>query len=241
MGAGAGQPHRRAHRLQRRARAADRDPVRDPARRRSRRQRDHARRPRGTGARSRSPPTEAAPRVGAGRDTRRRWPPSSPTLGRPAGRPDGHDLVRPPAGSRSLVVCRPRGGASRSRSAPSPTSSSSRSSSPSLCQRAELRAVGRSVRDPRPGGVPARIATSARSCSTATRSSTGSIRVPADAALLIVDSGVARSLENTAYAERRAELEHALRLVGRRPLHRGRAGAASTGSTTSRRAGCGTS
>ena len=40
------------------------------------------------------------------------------------------------------------------------------------------------------------------------------IRVPPDLALLIVDSGVPRSLENTAYAERRSELERGLRLVG---------------------------
>ena len=40
------------------------------------------------------------------------------------------------------------------------------------------------------------------------------IHVPDDAGLLIVDSGVERSLENTAYAQRRGELEHALRLVG---------------------------
>jgi len=40
------------------------------------------------------------------------------------------------------------------------------------------------------------------------------IHVPFDAGLVIVDSGVARSLENTAYAERRGELEQALQLVG---------------------------
>jgi galactokinase len=40
------------------------------------------------------------------------------------------------------------------------------------------------------------------------------IPVPSEAALLIVDSGVSRSLEHTSYGERRAELEHALRVVG---------------------------
>ena len=38
--------------------------------------------------------------------------------------------------------------------------------------------------------------------------------MPESAGLLIADSGVERSLENTAYAQRRAELEHALGLVG---------------------------
>jgi galactokinase len=40
------------------------------------------------------------------------------------------------------------------------------------------------------------------------------VPVPESAALVIVDSGVERRLENTAYAERRAELERALRVVG---------------------------
>jgi galactokinase len=40
------------------------------------------------------------------------------------------------------------------------------------------------------------------------------VTVPESVALVIVDSGVERRLENTAYAERRAELERALRLVG---------------------------
>ena len=72
----------------------------------------------------------------------------------------------------------------------------------------------RSMRHPRPGGVPARIGRSTRSCSTAHSLEHRRIHVPSDAGLLIVDSGVARSLENTAYAERRGELEQALRLVG---------------------------
>jgi galactokinase len=40
------------------------------------------------------------------------------------------------------------------------------------------------------------------------------IAVPAGAALAILDSGVERSLETTAYAERRAELEEAMGTVG---------------------------
>ena len=40
------------------------------------------------------------------------------------------------------------------------------------------------------------------------------VQVPEEVGLLVVDSGVERSLENTAYAERKAELERALELVG---------------------------
>ncbi len=81
------------------------------------------------------------------------------------------------------------------------------------CQRAELRAVG----------VPCGILDQAAcvlgrdgfaillDCATLEHRA---IPVPANAGLLIVDSGIERSLENTAYAERRAQLEHALQLVG---------------------------
>jgi galactokinase len=81
------------------------------------------------------------------------------------------------------------------------------------CQRAELRAVG----------VPCGILDQAASvlghedaailldCWTLEHRL---VPVPSEAALLIVDSGVERSLERTAYAERRAELESALRAVG---------------------------
>ncbi len=81
------------------------------------------------------------------------------------------------------------------------------------CQRAELRAVG----------VPCGILDQAvcvlgrdgaailLDCSTLEYRV---VPVPERATLVIVDSGVERSLENTAYAERRAELERALRLVG---------------------------
>ena len=82
-----------------------------------------------------------------------------------------------------------------------------------LCQRAELRAVGV------PCGILDQAACLLGSAERAILLDCDSlehrlIRVPDDAALLIVDSGVPRSLENTAYAERRGELEHALRLVG---------------------------
>ena len=82
-----------------------------------------------------------------------------------------------------------------------------------LCQRAELRAVGV------PCGILDQAACLLGSDERAILLDCDSlehrlIRVPDDAALLIVDSGVPRSLENTAYAERRSELEHALRLVG---------------------------
>ena len=82
-----------------------------------------------------------------------------------------------------------------------------------LCQRAELRAVGV------PCGILDQAACLLGSDERAILLDCDSlehrlIRVPPAAALLIVDSGVARSLENTAYAERRSELERALRLVG---------------------------
>jgi len=81
-----------------------------------------------------------------------------------------------------------------------------------LCQRAELRAVG----------VPCGILDQAAcllgrdgfalllDCATLAHEL---VPVPPAAALLVVDSGVERSLENTAYAQRRAELERALELV----------------------------
>ena len=82
-----------------------------------------------------------------------------------------------------------------------------------LCQRAELRAVGV------PCGILDQAACLLGSGERAILLDCDSleyrlIHVPRDAALLIVDSGVARSLENTAYAERRSQLEHALQAVG---------------------------
>jgi galactokinase len=81
------------------------------------------------------------------------------------------------------------------------------------CQRAELRAVG----------VPCGILDQAAcllgrpgsaillDCATLEYSL---VAVPERAALVIVDSGVAHSHEESGYAQRRAELEHALELVG---------------------------
>jgi len=81
------------------------------------------------------------------------------------------------------------------------------------CQRAELRAVG----------VPCGILDQAAcvlgregsaillDCATLEHRR---ISMPPDAGWLIADSGVGRSLENTAYGERRAQLEHAMQLVG---------------------------
>jgi galactokinase len=81
------------------------------------------------------------------------------------------------------------------------------------CQRAELRAVG----------VPCGILDQAASvlgreraailldCATLEHRF---VAVPEDVALLVLDSGVARSLEHSGYAQRRRELEHALRLAG---------------------------
>ena len=81
------------------------------------------------------------------------------------------------------------------------------------CQRAELRAVG----------VPCGILDQA-ACLLGQPGSAllldcwtlehRLVSLPAQAAFVIVDSGVERSLETSAYAERRAELEHAMRLVG---------------------------
>ena len=82
-----------------------------------------------------------------------------------------------------------------------------------LCQRAELRAVG----------VPCGILDQAAcllgregkaillDCDSLEHRL---IHVPAEAALLIVDSGAPRSLEHTAYGERRSQLEHAMQLIG---------------------------
>jgi galactokinase len=81
------------------------------------------------------------------------------------------------------------------------------------CQRAELRAVG----------VPCGILDQAGSVlgrqGAAILLDCGTLEhrlvpVPADAALVVLESGVERRLEGTGYATRRAELEHALRLVG---------------------------
>lgn len=81
------------------------------------------------------------------------------------------------------------------------------------CQRAELRAVG----------VPCGILDQAAcmlgrdgaaillDCATLEHRL---IPMPSDTGLLIVDSGVGRSLENTAYGERRGQLELAMELVG---------------------------
>ena len=81
------------------------------------------------------------------------------------------------------------------------------------CQRAELRAVG----------VPCGILDQAASvlgregeallldCGTLDYRR---VRVPAGAALVVVDSGIAHSHESSGYADRRRELEHALQLVG---------------------------
>jgi len=82
-----------------------------------------------------------------------------------------------------------------------------------LCQRAELRAVDV------PCGILDQAACLLGSDEHAILLDCDSlehrlIHVPAGAGLLIVDSGVPRSLENTAYGERRSELEQALRLVG---------------------------
>jgi galactokinase len=81
------------------------------------------------------------------------------------------------------------------------------------CQRAELRAVGV------PCGILDQAASVLGRPAAAVLLDCGTLEhqvvpVPRSAAFLIVESGVERSLETTAYAERRAELEAALREVG---------------------------
>jgi galactokinase len=81
------------------------------------------------------------------------------------------------------------------------------------CQRAELRAVGVpcGILDQAACLLGRRDAAVLLDCGTLEHRL---VDVPAGAALAILDSGVERSLENTAYADRRAELEDALRAVG---------------------------
>jgi galactokinase len=81
------------------------------------------------------------------------------------------------------------------------------------CQRAELRAVGV------PCGILDQAASVLGRAGAAILLDCGTLEyrlvsVPESVSLLVVDTGVERSLENTAYASRRAELEHALTLVG---------------------------
>jgi galactokinase len=81
------------------------------------------------------------------------------------------------------------------------------------CQRAELRAVGVpcGILDQAACLLGRRDAAVLLDCGTLEHRL---IAVPSGAALAILDSGVERSLEDTAYADRRAELEDALRAVG---------------------------
>jgi galactokinase len=83
------------------------------------------------------------------------------------------------------------------------------------CQRAELRAVGV------PCGILDQAASVLGRHGAAVLLDCGTLEhrlvpVPSGAALVVVDSGVERSLEDTAYARRRAELEQALAAVGAR-------------------------
>jgi galactokinase len=81
------------------------------------------------------------------------------------------------------------------------------------CQRAELRAVGVpcGILDQAACLLGRESAAILLDCATLEHRL---IPVPKRAALLVVDSGVERSLESTGYAQRRAELERALDLVG---------------------------
>ena len=82
-----------------------------------------------------------------------------------------------------------------------------------LCQRAELRAVGV------PCGILDQAACLLGAEGRAILLDCGSlehtpVEVPPEVGFVMVNSGVTRSLEHTAYAERRGELERALRVVG---------------------------
>ncbi len=82
-----------------------------------------------------------------------------------------------------------------------------------VCQRAEQRAVGV------PCGILDQAACLLGRADSALLLDCGTLEhrlvaVPPGAALVVVDSGVERSLEHTAYAQRRAELERALAAVG---------------------------
>jgi galactokinase len=81
------------------------------------------------------------------------------------------------------------------------------------CQRAELRAVGV------PCGILDQAASVLGRAGQAILLDCGTLEfrfvpVPAQAALVVVDSAVSHSHESSGYADRRRELEHALRLVG---------------------------
>ena len=81
------------------------------------------------------------------------------------------------------------------------------------CRRAEFRAVGVpcGILDPAASILGRKGAAVLLDCATLEYRL---VQVPEEVGLLVVDSGVERSLENTAYAERKAELERALELVG---------------------------
>ena len=81
------------------------------------------------------------------------------------------------------------------------------------CRRAEFRAVGVpcGILDPAASILGRKGAAVLLDCATLDHRM---VRIPEEVGLLVVDSGVERSLENTAYARRKAELERALELVG---------------------------
>jgi len=81
------------------------------------------------------------------------------------------------------------------------------------CQRAELRAVGVpcGILDQAGSLLGRRGAAILLDCGTLEHRL---VPVPPEAALVVLESGVERRLEGSGYATRRAELEHALRLVG---------------------------
>ena len=168
--------------------------------------------PRASARPTRSQPTAAGRRRPAGRDTARLSRPSSPrSAGRPVGLVGTVESDLPPgAGLSSSAALEVAIGLALCTVAEFELEPLELALA---CQRAELRAVG----------VPCGILDQAAcllgragsalllDCCTLEHRL---VSLPAEAAFVIVDSGVERSLETSAYAKRRAELEHAMRLVG---------------------------
>ena len=82
------------------------------------------------------------------------------------------------------------------------------------CQRAEQRAIGRAVGDHGPAGVGRRRGGPRPAHRLPHRSTVRPVTVPDGAEVVVVDSGEARTLVGSPYAERRAQAEAAEAIVG---------------------------
>ena len=216
LGARPREPARRARRLQRRARPAGRARPRRPGRGRRRRQDPARLRP---GARAGRPP--------AGRRPDPRTRPAGDGMP-PQSRPSSRRSGRPAVGFAGTVTATVPAGAGLSSSAALEVALATALCAVAAfeleplelaqaCRRAELRAVGV------PCGILDQAAAVLGQADHAILLDTASlahrpIPLPPELALVVVDSGVARSLEDGGYAARRRELEQALRaLDGRSP------------------------